>query len=53
MKPTAGGYRVAVIGASSLLGKELLNILGSASSRSLAWSPSMTTKMSKASLWSI
>ena len=27
MKPTAQGYRVAVIGASSLLGKELLNIL--------------------------
>ena len=27
MKPTAGGYRVAVIGASSLLGKELLNVL--------------------------
>jgi aspartate-semialdehyde dehydrogenase len=27
MKPTARGYRVAVIGASSLLGKELLNVL--------------------------
>jgi aspartate-semialdehyde dehydrogenase len=27
MKPTACGYRVAVIGASSLLGKELLNVL--------------------------
>jgi aspartate-semialdehyde dehydrogenase len=27
MKPAARGYRVAVIGASSLLGKELLNIL--------------------------
>jgi len=27
MKPAAGGYRVAVIGASSLLGKELLNVL--------------------------
>jgi len=27
MKPTARGFRVAVIGASSLLGKELLNVL--------------------------
>jgi aspartate-semialdehyde dehydrogenase len=27
MKPAARGYRVAVIGASSLLGKELLNVL--------------------------
>jgi aspartate-semialdehyde dehydrogenase len=27
MKPTARGYRVAVIGASSLLGRELINVL--------------------------
>jgi aspartate-semialdehyde dehydrogenase len=27
MRPTASGYRVAVTGASSLLGKELLNVL--------------------------
>ena len=27
MKPAASGKRVAVIGASSLLGKELLNVL--------------------------
>jgi len=27
MRPTAGGYRVAVVGASSLLGKELLTAL--------------------------
>jgi len=27
MKPLAGGYRVAVVGASSLLGKELLTVL--------------------------